>query len=240
VCDIYFHVGLHKTGTTFLQRNVFPYLRGVDFYCNDLRPFIFGQRIVGKTLVSDESLSGVPYLSNVDNRVELLDHIKSFYPDAKIIVFTRCNPFWVRSLYSTYVKDGFTFTYDEWLNNVFNTGFLNQKDYVLEIKKRFKDVFVCSYAVFQNDNDTCIRSLCDFMGVTVPVYDKQIVGRKLNRNVLRIVRLLNFFPVKLGWFFYLLSRFKFRNYVKKFFLECYGFELLLWFFLLLFIGGFVI
>jgi hypothetical protein len=207
---IFFHVGLHKTGTTFLQRNVFPYIKDLDYYGMDYRGFKFGKKINKKTLVSHEQLSGKPQSSNIDNRIEKLDLIKKHYPNASIIVFTRKKG-WLKSLYSTYIKSGNTLSYDRWYNEVFNKKYLDQESYVKEIKKRFENVFVESFERFKDNNDDTIKRLCSFMDVKVPEYKKEIVGKKLTKNKLLILRMFNYFPIKPKHIFNRLNWLKYKK-----------------------------
>lgn len=212
--EIYFHIGLHKTGTTFLQRNVFPYIKDIDYYCKDFRPFKLGQKITKKTLVSDENLSGVPYSDRNDSRLFNLNSIKKYYPDAKIIVFTRKDG-WIESLYSTYVKDGGTYTFDNWYFYIFNKVFLLQKGYIEEIERMFDKVYVNTFENFKSKNYGTIKSLCDFMGVDVPDYKKDVVGKKLSPRMLNIIRLFNYSPIKPSDIMYRYNLYKFKKEVRK-------------------------
>ena len=57
-----FHIGLHKTGTTFLQQNVFPVIKGKHRYVYH-KPSgeLFNSDEEAQTIVSCEWLSGDPF-----------------------------------------------------------------------------------------------------------------------------------------------------------------------------------
>ncbi len=196
--NMYFHIGLHKTGSTFLQRNVFPYIKGIDnYFATNIGKFKFGNTYSGKTLVSKENLSGMPHKSNdINVRAQRMYRIKMYYPDANIIVMIREKD-WKESLYSTYVKGGGTLTYDEWENQIFNYDYADFYYYIKALKANFNRVLVLSYEDFKIDNDYIIRKICDFMGVEFPHnYNRTKIGLSLSNNRLKVVRTLNHLPIK--------------------------------------------
>ena len=202
---IYFHIGLHKTGTSFLQRKVFPNIKELEYY----RIFNIGQPINCKTLVSYERLSGNPISSPIDNRIEILESIKKNYPNAGIIVITRSID-WLKSLYSTYINGGGILLYNEWYSKIFNEEYLNQSEYIDEIKKRFDNVYSNSYENFKKDNKKIIDDICKFMDVEVPEYDNDIVNKRLSDRRLIIYRALNHLPIKPKHIRFIINRIKVR------------------------------
>ena len=204
---IYFHIGLHKTGTTFLQRQVFPYIKGINYYGTDTKEkFGWPTIITKKTVVSKERLSGEPYCSPLDDREYILDGIKIKYPNAKIIVCLRDKNSWVKSLYSTYIKDGGTLSELDWVMKVFNISYLEQGEYVKRLWHIFgmSNVLVLYYKDFKNNKHKFIKDICDFMQVDMPQYEDKIVGKSLSAKLLKVIRLLNNFPIK------------YRTFVHKF------------------------
>ena len=206
--ETYIHIGLTKTGSTFLQRNVFPYIKGISYYGKDLPPII--RKNSNKVLISNEDWSGCPHNSSVDNRLFLVEQLKSFFPKACIIVFTR-HKGWKRSLYSTYVKDGGRFGFAKWLNRVFNSSYLDQDEYVEQLIKTFKQVCVIRFEDFKQDPVVVVNSLCRFMDVDVPEFKDESVGMSLDGWKLGLCRILNFFPVKPKDFFYRWNIYKYRR-----------------------------
>jgi len=195
--DIYFHIGLHKTGTTFLQRNVFPYIKGINFYTQHQKSFKIGQNYHGKTLVSKESLSGSPFKSNdINIRAQRMYQLRMYYPNANIIVMIRENG-WKESLYSTYIKDGGILSYKEWESQIFNPDYANYHHYIKALKHNFNRVLVLSYEDFKVDNNYTIKKICNFMGVDFPYnYKRKKIGVSLTERKIKIYRLLNNLPIK--------------------------------------------
>jgi hypothetical protein len=106
--EIYFHVGLGKVASTYLQYNVFPKLEGIHYiqrtkYKKSIE--IIKEGKYDKYLVSRE----------FDNQYE--EEVKWFsshFPDTKVIICFRRNDEWIASQYRRAVKNGF-----HWDFNVF-------------------------------------------------------------------------------------------------------------------------
>lgn len=126
---LYFHIGLTKTGTTFLQKELFPKLKGINYVKEnepnlrrllikilDKESLIFNSNECKKevikylkpnqaNLISNETLSGYPYIQYRD-RVSILDKLHHMFPKAKIIVGIRSQPEMISSFYNQYVQMG--------------------------------------------------------------------------------------------------------------------------------------
>ena len=126
---IFLHIGLHKTGTTFFQQNVFPLFDPGEITYNPPRLMdaigkIFTAHVEGAELVEQvarakavlrelaESGTRKLLVSEEDfsqrfasfNFAENLALVKSIFPDAVIILFLRFQPDWVVSAYKQRVK----------------------------------------------------------------------------------------------------------------------------------------
>lgn len=124
--QVYIHIGLHKTATTFLQKKIFPKLDNINYlsrpytnlnhafnklqYADDTR-FCrqeFTQEINQlqsdkDLLISEEMLSGTPYFNYV-NRSTIAYRLQDVFPEAKIILFLRGQKDMLLSLHNTWVK----------------------------------------------------------------------------------------------------------------------------------------
>ena len=85
----YIHVGIHRTGSTFLQNIIFPKLSN------------------SKSIFSNEAISGSFFSPGYEDAREL----KSLCPDVKIIIVLRNQHSLINSFYSLYLKVGGTKTY---------------------------------------------------------------------------------------------------------------------------------
>lgn len=136
--DIIIHLGLHKTGSTFLQKEFFPLHRKRCGYVDarkQLRGFldyilyshdfefdsqqalqIFNKEIShtdatdGRVLISDEQFCGSPW-DNAAYRRSYFDRLNSVFPMAKYIIVLRNQTDMIRSLYLQYIKTGGTATW---------------------------------------------------------------------------------------------------------------------------------
>lgn len=98
--EIYFHVGLGKVASTYLQHRFFPKLKGVH-YIKSTRyrrsPQIIKDTHYEKYFISRE----------FDQQLE--DEVKwfsSFYPHARPIIIFRRHDGWIASQYRRYIKNG--------------------------------------------------------------------------------------------------------------------------------------
>lgn len=154
------HVGLHKTGSTFLQQQVFPKLRGVlyngsGYWCDDFaksldrqlrfwNPLyvdgdawrkeierIQAERNAGILLLSQESLVG-RLLDGYRDHEYLTAKLKVICPDAKIFLVFRRQDTWVESAYRQTLHLGFSVPADRFLNATTKApfGHMSRPNYV--------------------------------------------------------------------------------------------------------------
>ena len=149
----YFHVGLHKTGSTFLQSEVFPKLEDVNlisFYDNNLlkKDFEYLQSInpifidenrldnikkyffasKKKILVSSEQFSGNFSFQITGSGGQFylnMEILKRIFPDAKIVIIFRNQLDLIISHYKDEVAFGVTTGFDDWLETRIRFNGLN-------------------------------------------------------------------------------------------------------------------
>jgi hypothetical protein len=128
------HIGLHKTATTTLQRQVFPVLPGlnyVDATCSTAAEVVYAVQVQDPiyfdnnkarldllgafsgdkvNLISSESLSGSLYSaigkSDLDHRHSIIENLQRTLPEAKIMLVLRRQDQYARSVYRQYIKRG--------------------------------------------------------------------------------------------------------------------------------------
>lgn len=137
--QIYLHLGLHKTGTTLLQIDVFPTIREInqiarhsyerqvldiilqsDYVTFDRRMGVvldcfekhYDER--EKVLISHEMFSGNPFFG-YNNRYPVLMKLKKMFPEAKIIVGIRSQKNMIDSLYREYIAQGGIKSFDQFV-----------------------------------------------------------------------------------------------------------------------------
>ncbi|MFP3859826.1 MAG: hypothetical protein ACLFUW_03295 [Bacteroidales bacterium] len=119
---IYFHVGLGKTASTYLQYKVFPKFKGI-YYIQRTRygnyPSIIEQTNYDKYLISRE----------FDRQFEReVRKMAAHYPDANIIIVLRRNDSWLASQYRRYVKNGGYKSFGEFVDIENNQGHWDRKE----------------------------------------------------------------------------------------------------------------
>ena len=98
--EIYFHVGLGKVASTYLQHRFFPKLQGIQYIpSNKYRHY---QKHIDKSTAQRILLS-----REFDNQLEYeVSRFAKLYPDAHIIIAFRRQDAWIASQYRRYVKNG--------------------------------------------------------------------------------------------------------------------------------------
>jgi len=133
---VFLHLGLHKTATGTLQRQLFPATPGLQLFTtldDDGRKFI--EMVTRKdplyyspaaakallqsrmsddkvNLISNESFSGPPYAGAIegglDHRNPILLNLQATYPDASVVIVIRRQDKLAASFYRQYLKSGGT------------------------------------------------------------------------------------------------------------------------------------
>lgn len=128
---IFLHIGYHKTGTTFLQKNIFrdskygfirlkndrkiihKYFTSQNSYYlipNEIRRSFYAEAEeaakAGLTLViSHERLVGYPPSGGHDSKL-IADRLKDVFPNALVLIVIREQISIIKSIYSQYITDG--------------------------------------------------------------------------------------------------------------------------------------
>jgi hypothetical protein len=143
------HIGLHKTGTTWLQNTILRQARHglahwnnelrlrnkfreifltykADFDAQAVRAYYDGQRVVGDNdglipVISSERLSGNPHLGGYD-RYEIANRLASMFPEARIAIGIREQRSIIRSCYSQFVNGGGLMRLEDYLKDKTGRG----------------------------------------------------------------------------------------------------------------------
>jgi len=198
--NIVIHLGLHKTGTSFLQAEIFPKIKNVGFPRNGT--FRYGTKIYEDKLniISDEELSVNPHLPpchinylGPEQRFVIAERLHSIFPDAKIILGIRNKDTWLRSVYSQYVKGGGVHNFDSFISNDFDHRFLDFDSYINCLKGLFNEVLVYHFEELKQDPNSFVRNICDFIGVDAPPFENNIYEKGWSERKIRLGLFLNRF-----------------------------------------------
>ena len=108
--EIFFHVGLGKTASKFLQHKIFPKLKGIYY----IKPSRYGRF---REIISGIDDSRVLVSREFDNQLETeTEKFAAHSPQARIIIILRRHDSWMASQYRRHVKNGYSCTFEEFLD----------------------------------------------------------------------------------------------------------------------------
>jgi hypothetical protein len=194
--NIVIHVGLHKTESTFLQKEIFPKIENAEVFGFANRTFTIKTEFSKNkiNIISEEGLSGNLHTKNkTADGITIAYRLKVLFPNAKIIVIFRKKDQWLKSLYSEYIKLGGYESFDYWKTNILDSRCLNYEKYSKCLKSLFKEVLISDFKNLKNDSNQFIKDICDFIGVNVPKYENKHRNIKLDDTALLHWRKLNKF-----------------------------------------------
>jgi hypothetical protein len=171
------HVGLHKSGSTFLQKTVFPAMAGVNY----LEGFALGDYLrrgdadLSKIpLISTEGGLGWPYPLTEGPNYERLDFLIELFAITHVILVVREFRSWTRSLYFQTIKEGGVLSIEDWCRA--NTGLARWKNVRAELEERLGahgvKLLVLSQEQLREDRTRFLGDLCAFIDVEVPALEK--------------------------------------------------------------------
>lgn len=163
--EVFLHVGLARTGTSWLQRCVFPKMALNFVHCNNYD--VVSHNLEDKNLFSFEGLSGTV---QGGNRYALLFGLKRLFPTAGVIVVLRDKSSYVRSVYHQYVKGGGVWSFDDFSGWFCcdSHGFLDWEGYLTRLYSVFPKVLVLDYSYLRDNPLGFVGAICSFVGVPIP------------------------------------------------------------------------
>jgi hypothetical protein len=134
--QLYIHIGYPKTGTTFLQQQIFPKVQGLkciniraidsalskimyqdelSFNCEQIKTEMIAHFAQGKNIISFESLIGEIFNKLINNTL-IAQRLAKLFPEAKIIITIRNQYDLIESLYRQYIHEGGTKKFRDFIN----------------------------------------------------------------------------------------------------------------------------
>ena len=216
---IYFHIGFHKTGTTYLQNNVFPNITGVSYvprfagldllnglinhenYKKEqtlklLMPYVKEDVVV----ISFEGLVGQPFYSNTELSLRIAQRI-SLFENPHVIVTIRRQENIIDSLYRQFIQQGGKEYFVDFIdeeNQIFDFDYC---DYNRLISAYEKFIGTENISIFtqeelkQNPNETISR-LLNVLGKSKSQLEKASGGHgniSMSNMSINLMRFLNRF-----------------------------------------------
>ncbi len=165
--QIYYHVGLGKAASTYLQNRVFPVLEGIRYVHRDRYrryPAIIDKTSDRRYLISREAAF------RLDQR---LNEFASFKPDARVILVLRRHDRWIASHYRRYVKNGGSLPFEAYVDldssapRIWGKEQMRFLPMIQSIEARFgSKPLVLFHEDLQRDPFRLIDQLCQFTGAT--------------------------------------------------------------------------
>jgi hypothetical protein len=189
--NVFFHIGLYKTATSWFQRQLFPSLEGVMLI--HAKPFDrIAERLEAarfndpsRTLiVTDEKLSEtiaqkrVPGggLAKLAGNLELIGAIA---PHRGIIIGFREHTSWLQAAYGQRAKKNFGMSRASYLN-AFTVEDLTWCRKLALIEQSCSSVFPFLFEELARDPKTLINDMCQFLGKVPPPNLDQLLGAREN------------------------------------------------------------
>jgi hypothetical protein len=205
--SVIIHIGIQRTGSTFLQHNIFPQLKDVNlvnYHLNKgLKSDILGRKdiqvilsnienynrdIVTKKIIRRFETNKINLISNEniycnmwtkeDNRFKKIEKIKDFFPNAKIIIGTRDEKDLLLSWYKKYIVNGGNKDFNNFLAEVINVEKLRYEKYLQHLIELYDRKNIYVYQFNEMKND-----ITSFIGELCDFMDVQIQNfknKKLN------------------------------------------------------------
>jgi len=158
---IYFHVGLGKTGSTYLQKKVFPKLRNIKYIPTN-------QYRKSKIILNGKSEGN--FLLSREFDIQLKQQLRWFvstYPETKVIIVFRKHDQWLLSQYKRHVKNGWYKGFDAFFS-LENDSFWDKKELnyfpmIQYIEERTKSKpLVLFYDELESDPDSFVKKIIKF------------------------------------------------------------------------------
>jgi len=208
-----FHIGLHKTGTTFLQKEVFLNMEEVHLVRGKIRE-LFGysrsthrvELLKENILVSLEALAGYPWQGKWTEEFYFnIKNISSLFPGSNCIVGFRRHDRMVLSMYKQWLKMGNSGSIDDYFSidgsGLISTQELKFEDRIRALDEKFERVFVYTQEELVNDFDSFLTDIKKFLGLS-SFGPKSVERKKYNVGVrtqvqMKMLRRLNKWDEKL-------------------------------------------
>jgi len=163
--EVFFHVGLGKVASTYLQKNIFPRLKGISYIST--HQYKKSKLIIPK-LNDQKVLVSREFDRQFENEVRWFTND---YPNARIIILFRRHDDWIASQYKRHVKNGFFKPFREFLDIHADQGFWKQNELVYADKIRiieeccqYPPLILCYEDLVANPQ-RFIRNLTDFLEI---------------------------------------------------------------------------
>jgi len=165
--EIYFHVGMGKVASKYLQFVVFPKINGIHYIPT-------GKYKKSKEIIKKAKYNRYLVSREFDRQME--QEAKWFsadFPQAKTIILLRRHDSWIASQYRRFVKNGFPGCFKDFMDVDNNKGSWDKKELLfyekIMILEKYFDTppLVMFYDDFRANPKSFIQSMLDYMGASI-------------------------------------------------------------------------
>lgn len=190
-----FHIGSHKTATSYLQTSYFPSLTNTiviksNQFFREWNDYCYKE--VDNLLVSYEGFSGFAWnedwkkgIKNSHNWLDSfnwqVENIYKFFPEAVILIVFRRHGDFLVSMYKQYIQEGGTLSFDAFYGDkrVISKDNLSYRNRIEKIRSLFKNYYILSYEDYRNAGDEFFdRFFIENFGIT----RENIANKSINHN----------------------------------------------------------
>jgi len=183
--QFYLHIGLPRTGTSFLQNEVFKKLP-IHYKHDMLTVDEFGLRD-GINLLSHEDLCGKIYLPTKLDRLGFFSYYSKYKP--KIIMGIREQESLHKSMYNILLWLGYSKSFQDAKKHLEYK--YNVDEIVNQVHTYFDDVFIYHFDDFKKNNEKVVSDICDFLNVDIPNVNFHVVNKRWNKRQMWLCRNIN-------------------------------------------------
>lgn len=219
--DVVIHIGPPKTGSTFLQRKLFPFQNDYVYLGEGslwgggkliwsltkqapifdraaIYPMLHGLASARKILISNEILAGHPWplgkYANAASRSEIAARLQVVFPNAKILIIERDFEDWVVSAYSEYLRNGGLLKLDQFKEYVHRTRYADWESLIELYRNKFRDVCVLQFDGLKKNPQQFLNEMASELKTEFkPVSTSPVRPRIKGIESSSLVRNLNFF-----------------------------------------------
>jgi len=205
--NVVIHVGMPKTGSTWLQNFILPFIKTIDVcYKESFRYSMLKWKDKG-LLLSYENYAGYPHISAargldgwMATRSRSFRNLSSLFPSANIILVVRKQSDLIKSIYNQYIKVGGCISFDDYcfgnLSNSLDREALYYMPLLKQIKTHFNGkILLISFELFRKDKNKFGKIFLDFAGskdnIDFERYGSKRVNVSLSQRQLKNMLILN-------------------------------------------------
>lgn len=196
--EIFFHVGLGKVASTYLQYKFFPKLKGVH-YVQRTKYRLFA------SIIPKVKADKVLFSREMDQQLEReAERFAADYPDTKTILLLRRHDSWIASQYRRYVKNGGPKSFDDFFDIKKDEGLWKHHDVnfyskIQILEKHFDHKpLVLFHDELKENPHVFFQRLAGYIGATYNKKDISLsaIHKSYNQTQLKVIHLVSQFLFK--------------------------------------------